>query len=75
MSDSGWDLVRHYSEELAKSIKIGDKIRFSVELVEQMREMPDHRTQILVVEKIERDADGTKNIWMKNDDAGTIQQT
>lgn len=46
-------------------VKIGDKIRFSTELLKQIHENPYHHSEIVVVEKIETKNDGCKTILLR----------
>lgn len=50
-----------------ESIKIGDRMRFSTELLQQIEDNPDHRSQLVEVIKIDEDvSDGTKIIYVSN---------
>ena len=46
-------------------LEVGDKMRFSVELIEQIREIPDQRTELVEVVEIRVEDDGTKMVTLK----------
>ncbi len=48
-------------------VLIGDKIRFSVELIRDIASMPDRSTQLLRVVEIRTEEDGTKYILVNTE--------
>lgn len=50
-------------------IKVGDKIRFSTELLQEIHDLPNHRSVMVRVEKVEADEidPECKIVWVKND--------
>lgn len=50
---------------MTEMVTIGDKIRLSVELLEEIRALPNHHTEICTVVKITEDEEGVKRIWLQ----------
>ena len=46
--------------KLARSVTVGDRIRFSVALIQDFARRPDHESPVLVLSEIRLDEDGTK---------------
>ncbi len=50
-----------------ESLKIGDRMRFSTELLERFESNPSHRSQLVEIVRIEEDVlDGTKIVMVSN---------
>ena len=48
-------------------LKIGDRMRFSTELLEQIENNPTHRSQLVEILEIKEDVlDGTKTVYVSN---------
>ncbi len=47
-------------------LKAGDRMRFNTELLQEIHDTPYHASQLLIVESIERDADGTVTVWLQD---------
>jgi hypothetical protein len=45
-------------------IAVGDRMRFSTELLRQIHDRPDHTTELLRVVKIGVASDGSKTVWL-----------
>jgi hypothetical protein len=45
-------------------VRVGDTMRWSVDLIEVVRAQTPRDTQIVVVDRIELNPDGTKTVWM-----------
>lgn len=51
----------------ADSLKVGDRMRFSTELLEQIEANPNHYSQIVEIVKITEDvSDGMKIVYVSN---------
>lgn len=46
-------------------LRVGDKMQWSVELIEHVRQNPGQLTEIVIIERIEQGPDGLKTAWMK----------
>lgn len=50
-----------------ESLKIGDRMRFSTEMLEHIEFNPNHRSQLVEIVKIEEDViDGIKTVYVSN---------
>lgn len=50
-----------------ESLKIGDRMRFSTEMLERIEFNPNHRSQLVEIVKIEEDVmDGIKTVYVSN---------
>lgn len=48
-------------------LKIGDRMRFSTELLQEIEDNPYHRSQLVEIVKIDEDVtDGTKTVYVSN---------
>ncbi len=46
-------------------VGVGDRMRFSVEILKDFYERPHHRTPIVEVARISREDDGTVMVWLR----------
>lgn len=47
------------------NLKVGDRLRFSTELLEQFEDDPQHHSQLVEIVRIEEDVlDGTKTVYL-----------
>jgi hypothetical protein len=49
----------------ANAVRVGDKMRFSTELLRHIHDAPGHRSELVVVERIDREADGCLSLFLK----------
>ena len=47
------------------AVRVGDKMRFSTALLRQIHETPDHRSELVIVDRIDREADGCLLVLLK----------
>lgn len=47
-------------------VAVGDRLRFSTQLLRQIDDAPDQRSRLVEVERIIRDVDGSLTLWLKN---------
>ncbi len=47
-------------------VTVGDRMRFSTELLRQIHDQPEHRSPLVEIERIVRLGDGTLELWLKN---------
>ncbi len=45
---------------------VGDRIRFSTKLLRLIDDAPDQISQVVEIERVIRDHDGTLTLWLKN---------
>lgn len=48
-----------------ETLKVGDRIRFAVSLLEQMHRDPMSHTYIVEIDRLEDNHDGTVEVWLK----------
>lgn len=53
-------------EEQKNSLNIGDMMRFSVELINEIKQLPYQMSPMVRVENIEMEPDGLKIVWISN---------
>lgn len=53
-------------------VTVGSQIRFNTGLLQQVHQQPGHRSSLVEVERLIREADGTVTIWIKHAAVGAV---
>jgi len=56
----------------SRVVLVGDRIRFDTALLEQIHALPDHRAELVTVERIVREVDGTLTLTLRRSSSSDV---